>query len=117
MRFEFRRPSSGESALRGPHLLAHVEVILTEPAFAGLRIVGWAIWQRTEGVPRLSVGQWPPTMGNESDSSDCESSRRCSIAQDLKNAILTHFSKAFLGFTPEASIVPATGGIDTGMQG
>ena len=114
MRFEFRKPGKAESAVGQPRPLVHVEVILTEPPFAGLRIVGWAVWNRKDGRPGLWVGPLPQAMVKRSDTNDCQSSRPCRIAEHLKEAILRDFSS--LGLAAEGSFVPATGSIDLSVE-
>lgn len=112
MRFEFRNVADGVSSSRPNHHLADVDIVHDEPPFAGLRIVGTAIWGRKDGVPGMVVGLPSKPLDKRTATTYYhyfQNTRGSRAVQDLKDAILKTFAATYpeiaasagLGMHPE----------------
>jgi hypothetical protein len=117
MRFEYRNVSRPDAPSAKPdHHLADIDLIFDEPPFAGLRIVGSALWARKDGVPGMIVGL--PSRSITKDGGDpsyfqfFKNSKGSTAVQSLKNAILKDFADKYTDVAALAGVgvpVPRAG--------
>lgn len=111
MRFEFRNVGDGHGDNRPSHHLADIDMLFDEPPFAGLKVIGLAVWARKNNVPGMAVSF--PARVVESGDEEARffpyivAAKGSGAASALRGAILKAFTDQF----PEIALRAGVGDI------